>query len=211
VLALIQMITAAEILLAPLWVGVMSVRPASSRALRWARLPAPMIFVAVILVGLGAMAEPSVVGEVLASQAVAVGFLILLAGMAAVAERAAGPRAAQGFTAVLGGLVLGSMILAGPAAELLSEPVRSMVVRAAMHVNPLVVAERTLGLDWMHQGLTYRLTPLGESFSYLFRDLAWWKTLLGHVFIGSGLLVFSLPRPQKDAAVPENRRANVPD
>jgi hypothetical protein len=65
-----------------------------------------------------------------------------------------------------------------------------VLVRGAVHANPLVVAERTLGLDWLHQGLTYRLTPLGESFGYLLGDVAWWKTALGHVFVGSGLLAF---------------------
>ena len=60
--------------------------------------------------------------------------------------------------------------------------------------NPLVVAEYELGLDWLHAAMTYRLSPLGDSYSYLLRDAAWWKTMLAHLFVGSGLLVFSFDR-----------------
>jgi hypothetical protein len=131
---------------------------------------------------------------------VALGFLVLLAGLAAILRRALGPVAAQALAALAGWLIVGGMILAGPVAELLHGPAQETLVRAAVHASPLVVAERELGLDWLHQEMTYRLTPLGESFSLFVRDAAWWKTFLGHAFVGSGLLVFSLRRGARSAA-----------
>jgi hypothetical protein len=129
-------------------------------------------------------------GGVLEVQAVAAGFVILLAGTAAVLARAAGPLAAQMLTTMLGWLLLAGIILAAPLVELTHGPLQAEIVRVVAHANPLLVAERELGLDWLHQGLTYRLTPLGESYGYLLGDLAWWKTALAHLFVGSGLLVF---------------------
>jgi hypothetical protein len=120
----------------------------------------------------------------------ALGFLVFLAGVAGVTDRAAGPRAAQVTTTLIGWLILAGIILVGPAVELAQGPAQGPLVRLAVNANPLVVAERGLGLDWLHQGLTYRLTPLGESYGYLLGDVAWWKTALGHFFVGSGLLVF---------------------
>jgi hypothetical protein len=69
------------------------------------------------------------------------------------------------------------------------------------------VAEQELGLEWLRQDLTYRISPFGESYSYLVTGVAWYKTLLVHVFVGSGLLVFSLPRRVADRGIgPANRR-----
>ena len=106
-------------------------------------------------------------------------------------------KAAQILTALLGWLILGAMILAGPLAEMLQGDAQAALVRTVVHSNPLLVAERELGLDWLHQGWTYRLTPLAESFGYLLGDVACWKTMLAHLFIGSGLLVFSVGRSRK--------------
>jgi hypothetical protein len=200
VIPLIQMIVAVEMLLLPVWVAAVSVRPrrsglatdAGSGEFR-ARLSlalAPVIVLAVLLLGLGAMAEPSAVGAVLAAQAVAVGFTVLLTGIAAVLHRWMGSIAAQIVTVLVGGLLLGGIILAGPLADLTTGPTQAIIVCTAVYANPLVVAERALDLDWLHQDLTYRWTPLGESYGYLLQDASWWRTLLAHLFIGSGLLVF---------------------
>ena len=86
------------------------------------------------------------------------------------------------------------MILTGPAMDLSRGGLQETVVRLTVHANPLVVAESQMGLDWLHAGLTYRLSPLGDSYSYLLRDVAWSKTMLAHLFVGSGLVVFSLGR-----------------
>jgi hypothetical protein len=139
---------------------------------------------------LAALAEEPMVGPALESQVAALGFLALLAGVAGVTDRRLGPRAAQVATALIGWLILAGIVLVGPLADLMQGPAQSAIVRFAAHANPLVVAERGLGLDWLHQSLTYRLTPLGESYAYLLGDLAWWKTALGHFFVGSGLIVF---------------------
>ena len=198
-LGLVRFLVALEMLLLPVWAGAMCIRAApwesgisnlrffASRLWRaaWAVLAA-----AAVTAVLGALAEELLVAPALECQAAALAFLVLLAGVAAVVQRAAGPRAAQVATALIGWLLLAGIILVGPAAELVHGPVQAALVRLAVHANPLVVAERTLGLDWLHQGLTYRLTPLGESFGYLLGDVAWWKTALGHLFVGSGLLVF---------------------
>ena len=190
VVSLIRMLVALEILLLPIWVGTVGVRPPASAGLRLSRALAAVVLVAMGLLVLGAIVGGDFFGGVLKSQAVAVGFVILLAGLAAVLDRAAGPRAAQVLTIGLGGALLAAVLWAGPMVEILEGPVRAAVVRLVVHANPLLVAEHELGLEWLHQGLTYRLTPIGESYSYLLGDVAWWKTLLGHLFLGTGLLVF---------------------
>ena len=191
---LIQMIVAAEIMLLPAWVGAVFVRPTASVAARAARTPAVVVLVTAVVAALAAMAEDVPLVGVFRSQAVAVGWVVFLTGTAAVLERLAGPRPAQVLTALLGWTVVGAMILAGPVAEMVGEPAKAAVVRAVVHANPLLVAEQELGLRWTHQALTYRWTPLGESYDYLFGHLAWWKTLMAHVFVGSALLVFSIGR-----------------
>jgi hypothetical protein len=164
--------------------------------------------VAVVVLAAALLPEGPVVAEALQSQVVAVGFLVLLAGIAVAADRAAGPRAAQMIAALAGWLLLAGVILAGPLADLLQGSAQAALLRLAAHANPLVVAERELGLDWLHQDITYRLTPLGESFGYLLGDLAWWKTALAHLFVGSGLLVFGatgLPRRAPPAVLSPRR------
>jgi hypothetical protein len=146
--------------------------------------------VAAVTVALAALAGEPRIGPALESQGVALGFMVLLAGVAGATDRVAGPRAAQVAAALFGWLILAGVVVVGPLVELLQGPVQAAVVRFAAHANPLVVAERGLGLDWLHQGLTYRLTPLGESYGYLLGGLAWWKTALGHMFAGSALLAF---------------------
>jgi len=199
VVGLIRCLVALEMLLLPAWAGAMCVRLAplesgisnlrSSGSRLWRASWAVLVAAGATAV-LAALAEEPMVAPALESQAVAMAFLVLLAGVAAVIDRAAGPRVAQMTTALVGWLVLAGILLVGPAAELVQGPAPGALVRLAVHANPLVVAERSLGLDWLHQGLTYRLTPLGESFGYLLGDVAWWKTALAHVFVGSGLLVF---------------------
>ncbi|MBM4020447.1 MAG: hypothetical protein FJ288_19370, partial [Planctomycetes bacterium] len=155
-----------------------------------ARAAAGVAVAAVALLAMAAFAEGPALAAAAAAQAVALAFLVLLAGIAVAAGRAAGPRAAQVLTALLGWLILAGIILAGPAADLLEGPAKDALVRFAVHANPLVAAERELGLDWLHQDLTYRWTPLGESYGYLLGGVAWWKTALAHLFVGSGLAVF---------------------
>ncbi len=138
--------------------------------------------------------ERLVVG-VLEAQLVAFGFVVLLAGCAVAGQRLAGPRFGQVAAALVGYLVLGGIFLAGPAVELLEGRAEETFVRAAVHANPLVVAERALGFDWLHADLTYRHSPLGES-----RPVRWpapWTTCLLHVFLGSALVVFSIPTGAK--------------
>ena len=230
-LSAVGLLVALEMLLLPAWAGVMCVRraaresaghpgTATSRAVaggsprrprealglrsavgRLGRAAVAVAAVAMVVLAASLPPEGPAVAEALQSQVVAMGFLVLLAGIAVAADRAAGPRAAQMITALAGWLLLAGVILAGPLADLpwhgygpcrgrLQGPAQAAMLRLAAHVNPLVVAERELGLDWLHQDITYRLTPLGESFGYLLGDLAWWKTALGHVFVGSGLLAF---------------------
>ena len=195
---LIAMLVALEMLLLPAWAGAIAVRPPASLAVRLARAPAAVVVAAAVLLGLALAAGGGAVGGVLRAQAVAVGFLLLLVGAAVALERLAGPRAAQMLTTLLGWLLLAAVILAGPAVELAEGPAREVVARAAVHANPLVVAEYELGpqgqVDWLHQSLTYRLTPLGESYAYLLGTPAWWKTMLAHLFVGSALVVFSIRR-----------------
>ena len=196
-LSVIQMLVAVEMLAMPAWVGAAVLRPPDGLATRLARALAAVVAAAAILAALAAMADRKVVWAVLQTQGVAIGFLVLLAGVGVVLGRLAGERAAQVLTALLGWLILGAMILAGPLAEMLQGDAQAALVRTVVHANPLLVAERELGLDWLHQGWTYRLTPLAESFGYLLGDVACWKTMLAHLFIGSGLLVFSVGRAER--------------
>ena len=211
VLAIIQMLTAIEMLLMPVWAGAAAVRTSDTRAeppdgrslaRRLGRLPAPVVLAAAALLAMAAF-EEGAAAAVLRSQAVALGWLVLLAGLAVLLDRVAGPRPAQILTALAGWALLAGIILAGPAADLADGSVQAGIVRLAVHANPLVVAERELGLDWLHMGLTYRLTPLGESYGYLVGAAAWWKTFLAHVFVGSGLLVFGSTGGRAKATVPQ--------
>ena len=198
-LSVIQMLVAVEMLAMPAWVGAAVLRPPDGLGVRLARALAAVVVAAAILVMLAAVADRKVVWPVLQTQGVAIGFLVLLAGVGVVLSRLVGERAAQVLTALLGWLILGAMILAGPLAEMLQGDAQAALVRTVVHANPLLVAERELGLDWLHQGWTYRLTPLAESFGYLLGDVACWKTMLAHLFIGSGLLVFGVGRWQRHA------------
>jgi len=198
VLAVIQMLTAVEMLLLPVWAGAAVVRSSDARsqpldgrslARRLCRVPAPAVLAAAALLALAALDHGPVAG-VLRSQVVALGFLVLLAGLAVLLDRAACPSRAQIITALAGWALLAAFILAGPAADRVGGDQQAGLVRLVVHANPLVVAERELDLDWLHMALTYRLTPLGESYGYLVGDLAWWKTFLAHVFVGSAFLVF---------------------
>ena len=191
---LIRLIVALEILALPAWVGAACVRPPEGIRPRLARTPAMVVLAAIVLLVLAVIEGGGSVAGVLRSQAVAVGFTVFLAGLAAALQRAAGPRAAQMLTALLGWALVGSILLAGPVVEMIQGPAKAMIVRLVVLADPLVAAEREVGLPWLHQSLTYRLTPLGESYNYLLEDLTWWKTLVAHVFIGSGLLVFGVAR-----------------
>lgn len=207
-LSVVRLLVALEMLLLPAWAGVMGVRRAARKSAghgtrtgapygglrsavgRLGRAAAAVAVVAMVVLAAALLPEGPAVAEAIQSQVVAVGFLVLLVGIAVAADRAAGPRAAQMITALAGWLLLAGVILAGPLADLLQGPAQAVLLRLAAHANPLVVAERELGLDWLHQDITYRLTPLGESYGYLLGDLAWWKTALAHLFVGSGLLLF---------------------
>jgi hypothetical protein len=196
-LAAIDMLTALEIMLLPVWAGLVMAPPGAGLGRRLATLPAAVVVTAVVLLVLAGAAAEGPVGDVLRAQVVALGFVILVGGLAAMLGRLTHPAAAQILTALLGWLIVAGIILVGPLAGLTADPLREAAVRVAAHASPLLVAERELGLDWLHQGLTYRLTPLGDSYSYLIQDAAWWKTFLAHVFVGSGLVVFSLRRSGK--------------
>ena len=209
VLAIVQFLVALEMMLLPAWAGAMCIRPAPleseipdlrSSLSRLARASWGLALAALVTVALAALAEGPAVAAALEAQAVAMGFLVFLAGTATVVQRAAGPRAAQVAATLIGWLLLAGIILVGPLAELVQGPAQGSLVRFTVYANPLVVAERTLGLDWLHQSLTYRLTPLGESFAYLLGDVVWWKTALAHLFIGSGLLVFGATGWRRTAA-----------
>ena len=147
----------------------------------------------------GAAGMDGLAGAVLRAHAAVLGFAVLLAGLAAMLGRIAGPRTTQVLVAFLGWTLVAGIILAGPAMDLSKGDLQETVVRLTVHANPLVVAESEMGLDWLHAGLTYRLSPLADSYSYLLRDVAWWKTMLAHLFVGSGLLVFSLGRRASSA------------
>jgi len=189
-----QLVVALEMLGLPLWVGAVGVPPPTGRVRRLIGAVAPVGLVAVGLLLAGAIADGPVAATVLRTQTLAVGFALLLAGLAAFLDRLAGPRAAQFLTTILGWTLVAAVIPAGPVAGVLDDPLKTALVRLVVHADPLVVAERELGLAWLHQGLTYRWTGLGESYGYLVGHLAWWKTFLAHVFVGSGLAVFSLRR-----------------
>jgi len=100
------MIVAVEMLLLPPWVGAAMVGPPESAGLRVARGPAPVILAAAVLVVLAAVAGEGLVAPVVRTQAVAVGFLVLLAGVALAVERLAGARPAQAATALVGWAIL---------------------------------------------------------------------------------------------------------
>ncbi len=189
-----QLVLALEILLLPVWAGAVAVRPPKGLALRLVLAPVPVVPAAAVMILLAAVGGDVAGPAILRTQTVAVGFALLLGGLAAFLDRLAGPRAGQFLTAVLGWVLVAGVILLGPVVGLLPDALKPAVVRAAVHGNPLVVAAEALGLPWLHQGLTYRWTGLGESYQYLFGDPAWWKTFLAHVFVGSGLAVFSLRR-----------------
>ena len=194
------LLVAMEVMLLPVWMGAAAGRGARSPVRRLAVALGPIVALGAALAALAAVGDGPTPGAVLRSQAVVLGFAVLLAGTAAILDRLAGPRPAQFLTAVLGWALVAAVILFGPVVEVLDDPVKAAVVRAVAHTNPLLVAEAELGLRWLHQNLTYRWTPLGESYSYLFGNLAWWKTVLAHVFVGSGLAVFSLRRGSRQRA-----------
>ena len=193
-LPLIRMVVAIEMMALPVWAGAVLARPGAGLGWRLARLPAAVVLLAGALLVMAALVDGSSAVGVLRTQAVALGFLVFLAGLGVLVERVAGPRAAQWIVALAGWIVVGSVVWAGPMLALLEGPVQATAAQVAVHANPLVVAEQELGLVWLRQDLTYRISPFGESYSYLVPGVAWWKTLLVHVFVGSGLLVFSSPR-----------------
>ena len=192
--SLVQMLVAVELALLPAWVAAAWVRPPEAWASRALRTLLPAAVLELVILVLALLAGEGLWLGAIKAQVVAAALLTLLVGLASAFERVAGPRPAQVLTALAGWLVVGGIILAGPAVQLVGEPAKEIVIRAAAASNPLVAAETELGLKWLHQSLTYRLTPLGESYSYLLGGLAWWKTALGYVFVGSGLVVFSLPK-----------------
>jgi hypothetical protein len=197
VLPLIRMVVAIEMMALPVWAGAVLARPGAGLGPRLARLPAAVVLLAGALLVMAALVDGSSAVGVLRTQAVALGFLVFLAGLGVLVERVAGPRAAQWIVALAGWIVVGSVVWAGPMLALLEGPAQATAAQVAVHANPLVVAEQELGLVWLRQDLTYRISPFGESYSYLVPGIAWWKTLLVHVFVGSGLLVFSLPRTKR--------------
>jgi hypothetical protein len=200
-LPLIRLITALEILLAPVWVAGVFAGVTGPVLGRLARAAGAVVAVAAALAAMAAASgEDGAVVGVLRGQAVACGWTVLLAGFGAMWGRMTGPRAAQALTALTGWLLVAAMILAGPAAELTGGAVQETIVRATALANPLLAAEKELDLPWLHQDLTYRLTPLGESYGYLLGDLSWTTTLAAHVFVGSGLMVFALPKRRRRRA-----------
>jgi hypothetical protein len=198
--SLVQLVVALEILLIPAWVAAVGVSPPGSMRRRLVRGLVPVAAIGVAVVVLGAIGGEGLAWGAVKSQAVAVGFAVLVAGLAQAGERVLGARAGQATAAIVGWLIVGGVILAGPVAELTEGPVRATAAQVAVGASPLVMAEQELGGSWLHANLTYVLTPIGESYSYLLADLAWWKTALWHVFIGSGLLVFSLRRGRRSTA-----------
>jgi hypothetical protein len=195
--SLIRVLVAVELLLLPPWVAASALGP-ERLSRRLLRSPAVVVLLAGVLLVLAALAGGADAVGVLRAQLVAFGFVVLLAGVAVTGERIGGPRFGQAAAALAGWLLLGSIFLAAPAAEMLDERGAAVLVRAAVHANPLVVAERALGFDWLHAELTYRHSPLGES--YPVQGLAAWKTCLFHVFLGSALVVFGIPSPPKKRA-----------
>jgi hypothetical protein len=196
VLPLIAMLVALQILLLPIGVGFVMARPGAGLGRRLAVLMIATGLAAAVVLVAALLAKEQPIAAVLRGEAVAGGFAVFLAGIAALTLRLGGPRIAQTLTGLLGLVLLAGIILVGPVADLTQGPAQETVVRAAVHANPLVVAEREFDLDWLHSALTYRLSPLGDSYAYFLGDVTWWKTLLLNFFVGSGLLVFSLPRPR---------------
>ena len=195
------MAAAVEMLLLPAWAAAAAVgggRP--GRLLLGA--PGPVVLLTGLLFVLAALVGGETVLAVLEVQALGLGFVVLVAGVAVAGQRAGGERFGQFAAAALGWLVVGGFLAAGPVAELLGGPVAEWVVGASAHASPLVAAEHRLGFDWLHAGLTYRLSPLGESYALYVRGLAAWKTALGHAFVGSALLVFAAPRGRGRGAPP---------
>jgi hypothetical protein len=188
------MVVAIEMMALPVWAGAVLARPGAGLGWRLGRLPAAVVLLAGALLVMASLVDGSAAVGVLRTQAVALGFLVFLAGLGVLVERVAGPRAAQWMVALAGWIVVGSVVWAGPMLALLEGPAQATAAQVAVHANPLVVAEQELGLVWLRQDLTYRISPFGESYSYLVPGVAWYKTLLVHVFVGAGLLVFSLPR-----------------
>jgi hypothetical protein len=203
VLVLVQMLVALEMLLLPPCVAAVVVGRPARPGRRLARGAAAALLVTTILVVLAFLVGAGTALAVLKAQAVAVAFVAAVGGAAMVGRRVRGPRFGQMLATLVGWALVGSVLWAGPAADLLDGPAVEALVRAAAHANPLLVAERELGLDWLHQGLTYRLSPLGESYAFYVRGLAWWKTALAHVFVGSGLAVFGLPGRNRQAQGPQ--------
>ncbi len=224
----VEAAVALEILLLPVWAGAVCARPwpedggprpsgagasagagrrlgagtdAGAVAARLVWTVGPVALAAPVLAVLGAAGGGPSAAAVLRSQAVAGGFAVLVGGLALLVQRLAGPRAAQCLAAVGGWTVLAAVVLAGPVVPLVAGPMKTALVRGVVAANPLVAAEGELGLAWLRADLTYRLTPLGESYGYALAGLAWWKTLLAHLFVGSGLAVFSIRRPTAPAGL----------
>jgi len=195
------MLVALEILLLPVWVGLVFGRSGWRLSSRLISAPAAVVLLSGVLLVMASLVGGPTAAGVLRAQAVAMGFVALLGGIGTVGDRLIGPRATQMLVVLLGWIVVGSVVLVGPLVSLLDGQVQALGVRAAVYGNPLVVAEQELGLAWLRQDLTYRLSVLGESYSYLAPDIAWYKTLLGHLFVGSALVVFSVGRraPKKPA------------
>ena len=189
-LSVIRMLVALEMLALPVWVGAVLVRPGIRLWPRLARTPAAVVLLSGALLVLSALEDGGTAVGLLRAQAVALGFTVLLAGAGVLIERLTGPRATQMLICLVGWLVVGSVFVGAPLVSLLDGPAQAAAARVAVHSNPLVVAEHELGLVWLRQDLTYRLSSLGESYSYLTPGVAWWKTLLAHTFVGSALAVF---------------------
>jgi hypothetical protein len=199
-LPLVELLLALEIMILPIWAGLAMVWPGAVLVKRLMILLAPIIVILVVVgVFLGIFGSDGIGLDFLRAQAVVVGFAVLLAGLASMIGRLAGPRITQVLTAFLGWSLVAGIILAGAAADLTRGDVQATIVRFVVHANPLVVAERELGLDWLHSNLTYRLSPLGDSYSYLLQDVGWWKTALAFLFVGSGMMVFSIKRGTRNA------------
>ncbi len=191
---LLWAIVAVEMLVIPAWAAAAAVGPPARLVGRLLKVPGPVVLVGGALVVLTAVGAPAGVVGVLWSQGVALAFALLVAGLAVLGQRLLGERAGQALAALAGWMLIGSAFLAGAAAGLLEGAALEQLVRWAVHANPLVVAEAELGLAWLQQGLTYRHSPLGETYGYLVGDLAAWKTCLGYAFVGSGALVFGIQR-----------------
>ena len=199
---LIRMLVALQMLLLPAYVAAVSVGGAGRLGRRILAAPAPVVLLGGAMLVLAALVGGGIALAVLKAQALALGLVVLVAGLAAAGRRLGGERFGQVLAAAIGWLLVGSFLAAGPVVELLQGPAAAWLVGAAAHASPLLVAERELGLDWLHAGLTYRLSPFGESYDLYIYGLAAWKTTLVHLFIGSGLLVFAGPGRRRAEAPP---------